>query len=58
MEYGRKISEDGVDVVLITTMSSSPRILVLSDGGTVRSSRQSTFNREATQTCQPIRNSA
>lgn len=58
MEYGRKISEGGVDVVLSSTVSSSPRILVLSGGGAVRSGRQSRYNREVTQTCQSTRNSA
>jgi hypothetical protein len=50
MEYGRKICEDRVDVVLGSTMSSSSRIPALSDGGTVRSSRQFIFNREVTRT--------
>jgi len=58
MEYGREISEAGVDVVLSSTVSSSPRILMLSDGGTVRSSRQPRYNREVTQACQSTRNSA
>jgi hypothetical protein len=58
MEYGRKISEDRVDVVLGSTMSYSPRISVLSDGGTVRSNGQSRFNREVTHTCQSTHNSA
>jgi hypothetical protein len=50
MEYDGKISEDGVDVVRSSTMSASRRIPVFSDGGSVRSRRQSGFNREVTHT--------